>query len=281
MNAEADTPRPATYSSNDLDGIPDEQLESANLTSLAFDDVTVTVRRIQVEESYFVLYPPNGDVVLCMGRSASNRAALQLAKRRLPDVRRMRAEMLKRFSKGSPTCRYETGDVAYVMGRPFMLRVNSAMQGKGMRHASRGRATPRTVVDPEVSLVELQVLQTGSYEQRRGCFMSWASGVLTANAARLGAKVCEAAGLERDVLPEQFRVRPMRDALLKLDYKQGVCWLSEDLVGLVPACVSYAFALRLAESRGLAGDDLSQFVEKACPERQAAKEAVEKAGLTA
>lgn len=276
-----------TLDSSEIREMPDDELESGTLGTISFDGVDMQIRRLGVAETYFVLEPPDATPILYAGAGATNRELLAFVDRRLADLKRMRAEMLKRFSKGASTaCRYDTGDVVRVFGRPFMVHVAPAGSRSALKKGSRGRASTGISVDNEISLIQLNVIQTGNYDQRRGTFYNWACAILRNNAAHLCREVVDAMGVD-EAPPETFRTRPMSGELVKIDAVHGIVWLSEDLVPLSPVCLKYAYARRLAEDvtaqRGLVGEEAAQarrdLVERGCPAWREAKAEIDAAGL--
>ena len=243
-------------------------LSSGWVDTVSFDGVTAQVVR-KGSETYFTLDPPDAAPTLVTPRDTPNEKLLDFVRANLSELRRMRKEMIKRHTKGKAHLRYRTGDVAYVLGRPFMLRVSSLAEGGQFRHAARGRAQTSVGVNAAVSLIELRVFKAGDYDQRKGTFMSWASTVLLRNAERLCRDAAAAVGLE-DSVPASFRVRAMRDSLVRIDRTQDIVWLSEDLVGLDAMCTVYAFMRQLAD-----GD--AELIAKGCPSWEKAKELIEAA----
>ncbi|MBQ9058554.1 MAG: DUF45 domain-containing protein [Atopobiaceae bacterium] len=246
-----------TYSSTDE--IPDDS--EGRIDTINFDGVTAQVKRIEANEVYFSLAPPDAAPTVHVNKELSNQQVIDFVTRRLGDVRQMRNEMIKRNAKGpQKTCRYQTGDVAYVLGRPFMIRVYPIRQGKGMKKASRGRANTSVRIDSELGLIELYVLQTGNFDQRRLTFLSWANQILARNASKLCTQALARAGIA-DVPTFDYRVITMHDGLVRIDMANNIVWLSETLVAWPPSCTVYAFMREYAR-HSIVDDDEAGNVEQ-------------------
>ena len=243
------------------------------ISSISFDGIECPVVRTQVHETYFAFEPPTGQPTIYTDDLLTNDQLIAFVDQWLPKAKLVMADVQRRFRKStSPNCRYQTGDVAYVFGRPFLLRVSPQSRGS-MRHAARGRANLGVRLVPEVSLIELSVMQTGSYDQRRQAFMSWADGVLARNGAGLFAQAAERAGASFARKNFTVRVREMRDRLVHIDEKTCVVWLSRDLIAFPPMCCAYACAREIAQhgvSPSLSGDErdaaLAKMVHAGCPD---------------
>lgn len=211
------------------------------IESIGFDDVEARVFRSASPDLYFQLEPPEAKPSIVANRDASNDQIIEFVNKNLTLVRELRADMLKHFAHTkSLECRYQTGDVAYVLGRPFMLRVFSSAQGRKMRHAARGRANTSTRVNADVSLVELFVIQLGNYDQRRLAFTSWASGVFRNNVEGIITQAANDAGIA-DQVPHKVQVRPMRSGHVRFDAARDTVWISDSLIPYPPVCTAYAF----------------------------------------
>ena len=240
--------------------------------AISFDGIDCPVCRTDVPETYFAFEPPSATPTLFTDCRATNKQLIAFVNQGLPAARDVMADMRRRYRKSPSThCRYQTGDVAYVYGRPFMLRVYPQAMGQ-MHHASRGRANVGVRVVTQVSLVELFVIQTGSFEQRRGSFISWADGILVRNALGLCAQVSERAGVSLEGR-YTFRARESHDRLIYIDQRGSNVWLSRDLIPFPPHCMAYAFARALADHVCADEDDpveraqkTHQIVECGCPD---------------
>ncbi len=257
--------------------IPDDS--EGRIDTINFDGVTARVERTAGAESYFTLTPPDAAPAIRVPREMSNEDVIAFVKANIAVVRDMRAEMVKRYGRGSSRGqRYETGEVAYVLGRPFMLRVVPMAKRGQMRHASRGRASTRVSVNTAVGLVELGVVHVGDFDQRKGTFLSWAAPILARNAASLCPAAAKRAGVETK-LPANWRVAPMRSHLIRIDRGQDTVWVAEDLVPYPARCLVYAFMRALADEAldgsGLAGEELAQakrdLIAAGCPEHEQAR----------
>lgn len=263
------------YSSSDE--VPDDS--EGLVDTIGFDGVTARVIRTGGTEAFFTLDPPDGAPALHVPRGMGNEQVIDFVKAHIATIRDMRVEMSRRYAHGtSRGQRYETGEVAYVLGRPFVLRVTPLAGSSKMRHASRGRATTRVGVDTEAGLVELGVIQKGNFDQRKGTFLSWAAPILARNAERLCPAAARQAGYEGE-LPSRWKVVPMRQHLVRIDRGQNAVLISEDLVPYPARCLVYAFVRALAEEQlaesGLEGAELERaradMIAAGCPEFEQAR----------
>lgn len=250
--------------------MPDGQIESIN-----FDGVSARVFRTLGSDLSISLEPPEATPYVTAGKDTAPDDIVSFVNERLPTIREMRQEMIKRYGE-TPVreCRYQTGDVAYVLGRPFMLRVYPTSPGRQLRHAARGRANTGAKVHADVSLIELFVVQTGNYDQRRLAFLSWANGVLANNVEEIVRQAQEAAEIVGRV-PSKVQVRAMHTGLFRFDETRGTIWASDALVPYPPVCVAYAFMREAARhvipagdtdaERDAAAEQRKALIAKGCP----------------
>lgn len=236
--ADEGTPRPDGGEEAEQAAKPSQQQV---IESIGFDGVEARVYRSAGPDLYFQLEPPDAKPAIVANTDATSDQIVEFVNRNLPLVREMRADMTKHFAHTkSLECRYQTGDVAYVLGRPFMLRVFSSAAGRKLRHAARGRANTGTRVNGDVSLVEIFVIQMGDYDQRRLAFTSWASGVYRKNVEGIIAQAAGDAGISQQV-PHRIQTRPMRSGHVRFDPARDTIWISDGLIPYPPVCTAYAF----------------------------------------
>ena len=263
---------------------PDSGQEQ-KIEQVHFDGLDVRVFRGPSPDLFIAFEPPDAKPYISASFKTTPDEIVAFVNERLTSIRGIRADMLKHFSKTkSLECRFQTGDVAYLFGRPFMIRVYPEASGRTLRHAARGRANTTATAYTDISLVNIFVIQVGSYDQRRFTFMKWASGVFAKNAQSIVDQASSMAGIT-DKVPGKVQTRPMRGRLVKIDPVRHVVWMSEDLLAFPPVCVGYAFMNEMArELAPLAGDGATPeereqaraahdaFVEKGCPSWRRAKE---------
>ena len=236
----------------------------SKIASIEFDGLSAPVVRAPVPDLYFQIDPPDAAPTIHASLDATNEQIIALVDQNLPLVRELREDMLKRYRHtSSTTCRYRTGDIAYVLGRPFFLRVYGASQRGQMRHAARGRASAGTRFYPAVSMVELYVMQPGNFDQGRQAFLSWARPILINNVPVLAQHALADSGLDFD-LPQRVMMRPGMNEMLHVDPAARTLWVSDELVGFPPGCIVYAFMR--ATTAGLDEPTRQELLEKACPD---------------
>jgi hypothetical protein len=149
--------------------------------------------------------------------------------------------MLKRFEKSkSLKCHYQTGDVAFLFGRPFMLRVFPIATTRGKKKASRGRANVQATIRPETSVIDLFLLKAGDFDQGRFAFLAMAKPIFTRNVKSLVQQCMERVFPEARV-PQNIQIRPLRGDWVTIDAAKDTVWVSEGLIPYPPECMVYAF----------------------------------------
>lgn len=263
---------------------PDEQ---GLVDTFSFDGVTAHVKRSGSPETYVAIMPPDATPYLHTHRNTSNAEVLSFISAHLADLRDMRTDMLRRFKKSSSKrCRYKTGEVAYLMGRPFMIRVLSLAGGGKMRRAARGRMQTSVRTNLDISLVELNVMNAGNYDQRKGTFLSWAAPIVQRNALKFIQVGLEEAGGKIEIegvdsehpAPRQLdiseaRVVPLGKRLARLDAAHGRILISEDLVGFPPVVLLYTCVREIAVELFPENEEARRsFMAATCPEWEKARE---------
>jgi len=272
-------------SSPDIDAGKPVPSQARQIEQIHFDGIDARVFRGASPDVFIAFEPPEAKPFVSAGLKTPPEELVAFVNERLPSIRDMRAEMIRHFSKtNSLECRFQTGDVAYLLGRPFMIRVYPEDSSRKLRHAARGRGNTTVTVHADISLVNIFVIQVGSYDQRRLTFMKWASAVFAKNAQMIVDQASSMAGIT-DKVPGKVQTRPMRGRLVRLDPIRHVVWMSEDLLAFPPICIGYAFMNEMArelapladggampEERERAKDAHDAFVERGCPSWRRAKE---------
>ena len=229
---------------------------------LNYGDTKVPIRRESCAEMYIALQPPNALPYMVVPRKAEVDDIIGFFKARVERVEDLRAKMLKRFAKSkSLRCTYRTGDIAYVMGRPFMLHVVPLNTSGGLSKSARGRATIKYGVDTEVSLITLYVVQLKNYDQAKMAFNSYAHAVIMRNAPSM------AEGCRRRVMPDApevvVKMREMRGRFAKFDGK--VLWLSTDIAPYPVDCLVYAIWRELMAQATVSEEEAQAALESVLP----------------
>lgn len=229
---------------------------------LNYGDTKVPIRRESCAEMYIALQPPAAAPYMVVPRNAEVDDIVKFFSQRVERVEDLRAKMQKRFAKSkSMRCTYRTGDIAYVMGRPFMLHVVPLNTSGGLSKSARGRATIKYGVDTDVSLITLYVVQLKNYDQARMAFDSYANAVIMRNAPMM------AEGCRRRVMPDApevpVKLRQMRNRFAKFDGK--VLWLSTDIVPYPVDCLVYAIWRELMPSATVSGEEAQEALASVLP----------------
>ena len=209
--------------------------------SISFQDITVAIRRFPSHETFIAIEPPDAIPYVTVPLDAKPEEIVAFVNHYADDIRELREDMLKHFEKTkSLKCRFQTGDVAYLYGRPFMLRVYPVAKTSGKRVAARGRANVGAVLRHELSVIDLFLIKIGDYDQGRAAFMSLAKPIFERNAASL-VDQCMARVFPNTPIPKSVKSRPLRNDWVNIDTVKSAIWISEALVPYPPECIVYAF----------------------------------------
>ena len=188
---------------------------------------------------------------------------------RVQVVEELRRDMLKRFSKATyGKCRYQTGDVAYVMGRPFQLRVYPLGQKQKLKTAARGRATSKFALAADVSLLSIYVVHPKNYDEAKLAFNGYAEGVIMRNAAGLVRDFSQF--LMPGVEPPTVRMRAMRGRWSSDE--AGAIWLSTDIIPYPPDCLVYVLWRELEKRATIPEDQIAAHLQRVLPGWEAARD---------
>ncbi|MDR0308578.1 MAG: DUF45 domain-containing protein [Coriobacteriales bacterium] len=204
-------------------------------------DLKVPIWREPSKETFLALQPPKAlpYVVAPMEAPADQVAAF--VQQRLGVLQEMRTDMLKHFSKTNSTkCHFKTGDVAHLLGRPFMLRVNPLSTNKKTKRGTRTRANLRATMYGDISLIDLFVVHIGDYDQGRTAFLAFAQPVFARNIHSL-LKQCMQRVFPDAPLPLAVKCRPMRDTWVRIDLERSIVWFSESLIPYPVNAVVFAY----------------------------------------
>ena len=204
---------------------------------LEYGDVKVPIFRENCAEVYLALQPPQATPYIVAPRAMEADEIIKFFTAHVQVLQDLQSKMLKRFSKSqSEKCSYQTGDIAYVMGRPFMLQVYPLSNKKKVKGGSRGRATVQYSVDTDISLLTLYVVKPTDYDQAKAAFLIYARAIVLKNATSFAASCAEAIWPGKKAPP--VRLRAMRDRFSQVE--AGCLWLSNDIVAYPVECLMYA-----------------------------------------
>lgn len=233
-------------------------------------EVSVDIVRASMPDLFVALRPPNAEPYVMAPREVDPQIIVDFFAARVALVEELRADMLKRYAKSSSLkCRYQTGDVAYVMGRPFQLRVYPLGQSsKRPKSGARGRATSKFSINPEISLLTLYVIHPRNYDEAKLAFNGYAERVILRNAKGLAADFAKV--LTPDEPVPTVRLRAMRDRWSS--YEAGALWLSTDLVPYPPDCLVYVIWRELEKRSSLPEEEVHERFERVLPGWQQARD---------
>jgi len=210
-----------------------------------YSDIKVPIQREPISEIYIALQPPEAFPYVVAPLAMPVDEVAGFVQQRLDVIRELRAEMLKRFKKTkSLKCRFRAGDVVHLLGRPFMLRVHTLSMGKNMKKSTRGRIRVKASIQSDVSVILLEVVQSGNYDQGRLAFLSFAKPVFSTNIHSLVQQCMQRVFPEAHV-PAVVNSRPLRDSWVRIDDDKDTVWFSESLIPYPANAVVYAYLVEI------------------------------------
>lgn len=224
-------------------------------------ETEVPIYRAGMPEVFVALQPPTAQPYIMAARDMEAKKIVDFFTQHINEVEELRADMRKRFAKGSTEkCRYMTGDVAYVMGRPFQLRVYPLGNAK-VKGAARGRATSKYSVNPAVSLLTMYVVHPRNYDEAKKAFNGYAESVILKNAKGL-TESFSAILMPGEKAPT-VRLRAMRGRWSVNE--AGALWLSTDLIPYPPDCLVYTIWRELEKLATIPEDQVAAHFERTLP----------------
>lgn len=245
---------------NGQQAVPRERI---NYTRPDGVDVEVPIVRAGMPDLFVALQPPDALPYVMAPRDMQPQQIVDFFAARVEQVEELREEMLKRFAKtDSQKCRYQTGDVAYVMGRPFQLRVYPlGDKPQKVKGGARGRTTSKYSINAEISLLTLYVMHPRNYDEAKRAFNGYAENVILNNAVKLASDFASV------LMPGQkvpnVRLRAMRDRWSSDE--AGALWLSEDLIPYPPDCLVYVIWRELEKRATIPEEDMRELFERTLP----------------
>lgn len=216
-------------------------MDEQKTETIDFDGIQVPIKRQSTHEIYIALQPPEASPYLVVPNNTKPDEIVAFVEHWLEVIRELRTDMLKRFSKSkSLKSRYQTGDVVYLLGRPFMLRVHPLSSTKKRTKSVRGRTKVKANFHPNISLIDLFVIHPGDYDQGRQAFLSFALPTFTRNARDLISQ-CMPRVFPDKHIPSAINSRPMNDRWVRIDQEKDAVWFSERLIPYPAECIVYAY----------------------------------------
>lgn len=224
-------------------------MDDKGFGTIEFEGLQIPVYKEPMQEFFLALQPPDAMPYMIVPPDTTPEDVVRFVTERQDAIRELRVDMIKRFQKNkSLKCRYRTGDVAYLFGRPFMLRVfpeaSTNKKPKGIRVRSNVRATMRS----DLSVIDLFLPNAGNYDQGKAAFLSYAKPIFLQNVTSLVQQSTSRLFPDQPA-PRSVKVRPLRDSWVHIDEKKDVVWFSENLIPYPPDCVVYAYLAELIKLR--------------------------------
>ena len=236
---------------------------------ISYGTTEVPILRQNCAEVYAALEPPEAKPYVVAPHGMEPQKIVDFFAPLVPKIEELRKDMLKRFDKGSyGKCAFKTGDVAYVLGRPFMLRVYPLNTSGGKVKAARGRATAKYSIDTSVSLLTLYVVHSKSYDEAKVAFNAYAHKVISNN-AHVMVKAFNAKLRPGEPEPPVV-LRAMRDKFA--GFEAGALWISTSIVPYPPDCLAFAIWRELEKRATVSELEASAMLDSAIPQWRYASE---------
>lgn len=247
------------------DDDPDElpQSQQAIQEVINWNGIQIPVRRAGMPDLFIALQPPEAQPYVMAPRELDPKIIIDFFIAHSAQIEELRADMLKRYKK-SPTrkCRYQTGDVAYALGRPFQLRVYPLAEKRmKVKKGARGTVTYKFSMNPEISLITLYVPHPGNYDEGKKGFNGYAEPLILRNAEGLVRDFSEL--LMPGQNPPVVRMRSMRGRWSSDE--AGALWLSTDLIPYPPDCLVYVIWRELEKKSTLLEEEMEGLLEHVLP----------------
>ena len=243
--------------------------EQLNYTRPDGVEVHVPIVRAGMPDLFVALQPPQAAPYVMAPRDLEPKKIAEFFAERIPQVEDLQADMRKRYEKSqSMKCRYQTGDVAYVMGRPFQLRVYPLGEHKHrVKAGARGRTTSKYSISPDISLLTLYVVHPRNYDEAKLAFNGYAENVILRNAVGLANDFAQFLTPGKSAPP--VRMRAMRDRWSSDE--AGALWLSTDLIPYPPDCLVYIIWRELEKKSPLPEHEVQERFAEVLPGWQQAR----------
>ena len=216
-------------------------MDVGGIEIINFPDMQIPVRREPTNEIYLALEPPEALPYVVAPFEMPIGEVVAFIQQHADALHELRAEMIKHFKKTkSLRCRFRTGDVAYLLGRPFMLRCYPLSSTKKATKATRTRTSLTATMNRDISVIDLYVAQVGNYDQGRAAFMSYAQIIFSNNIKSL-LQQCMERVFPGVAVPANVRSRPMRDSWVRIDEDRDTVWFSVSLIPFPAHAVVYTF----------------------------------------
>ena len=216
-------------------------MDEGQIEVINFSDLQVPIHRENSPETYLALQPPDALPYVVAPRDMPVETVAAFIQQNRQIIDELQADMRKHFKKTkSLKCRFRTGDVAYLLGRPFMLRSYPLSSVKKVKRGIRGRANVQATMHRDYSVIDLYVAQVGNFDQGKAAFLSYAQPVFARNVKSL-LEQCMQRVFPQAVMPANVNCRPMRDSWVRFDEARDTVWFSEKLIPYPPDAVVYAY----------------------------------------
>lgn len=216
--------------------------------TIHINDLEVPIQRYATPEIFVALKPPLAEPYINAPIDMPPDQIVAFVSQWVPAIFELRADMLKHFEKTkSLKCNYQTGDTAYVFGRPFMLKVYPIERRINKKKAVRGRANVSAAIRPEVSVIDLFLINENDYDQGKAAFLSAAKPIFTRNVTSL-IEQCMQRTFADVKMPKSIGIRPLRSSWVHIDKARDTVWVSEKLLPYPPECTVYAFLQQMIDS---------------------------------
>ncbi len=241
----------------------------AQQESLEWEGLTIPIVRAGMPDLFVALKPPKAEPYVMAPYDTEPQVIVDFFASHLEQIKELRRDMLKRYEKSSSIkCRYQTGDVAYALGRPFQLRVYPLAEKRmKLKSGARGTTTYKYSIDPAVSLITLYVVHPGNYDEGKKAFDGYAEPLLLRNAEGM-TKDFMAVLAPGESVPT-IRMRAMRGRWSSNE--AGALWLSTDLIPYPPDCLVWVLWRELEKLATISPEECETHLKRILPGWEAAR----------
>lgn len=211
--------------------------------TIGMADLQIAIVRQPTTETYLALEPPEALPYVVVPFEAAVPDIASFIQQHIDELHELRQDMLKHFKKvRSLRCRFRTGDVVFLLGRPFMLKSNPLSSTHSLKYSARGRANVMAMMNRDLSVIDLFVMQVGNYDQGKAAFLSCARPLFAHNVKSLLMQCMQRVFPDAAALGNVI-CRPMRDSWVRFDEEHDAIWFSESLIPYPPNAVVYAYLI--------------------------------------
>lgn len=228
----------------------------------------VSIIRSGWDQLHFAFQSPNGVPYIVAGTNVPFGDIEAFASRHVQAALMLSQKVRKRYAALRWDPVYESGEIVYLLGRPYVLYIDSFVPENLL-----GDARASYLLD-EMSVVMLCVRFPESMRTRREAYHAWADGRFKEQAERIISDALTHAGSKRPRVPNVI-VDDLTHDWAYLNHSMDTLCVNRKLVGYPPECLGYVFVEAVVEALMPQGFDDEVF-EHALEQAQIPRQHVEK-----